>query len=66
MIRRGHCQFRFAAELMLVIDERLVLSGEEELADSTFERDRPIVQLRCVSSPSISMQIMDDCCRSPK
>jgi len=60
MIRRGHCQFRFAAELVLVIDERLVLSGEEELADLTFERDRPIVRLRCVPSPSISMRIMDD------
>ena len=55
MIRRGYCKFRFAAELMLVVDERFVLSGEEHLADSSFKRDCPIVRLRCVASPSIGM-----------
>jgi len=47
----SHGQLRFAAELMLVIHERLVLSGEKQLADSCFKRDRPIVRLRCVPSP---------------
>jgi len=60
MIRRGHCQFRFASEPMLVIHERLVLSGEEHLADSSFKRDRPIVRLRRVASPSIGMQVVHD------
>jgi hypothetical protein len=37
MIRRGHCKFRFAAKLMLVVQEQLVLSGKKQLADSCFK-----------------------------
>src|SRR5215469_11132369 len=60
MIRRGYCQFRFAAELMLVIDKQLVLSSEEQLADPSFKRDRPVVRLRRVPSPGIGMQVVHD------
>ena len=60
MIWCGHRQFRFAAELKLVIHERLVLSREEQLAHSCFKGDRPIERLRRVPSPSIGMQIVHD------
>ena len=33
---------------MLIIDKRLVLSSDEQFADSSFKRDRPIVRLGCV------------------
>src|SRR5690242_9595081 len=60
MIGRGHGQLRFVAELMLIIHEGLVLSGEKQLADSSFKRDRPIVRLRCMLSPSIGVQVVHD------
>ena len=60
MIWRGYRQFCFAAELVLVIHERLVLVREKQLAHSCFKRDRPIVGLRRVPSPGIGMQVVHD------
>jgi len=45
---------------MLVIDEWLVLSGLEQLANASFKRDCPIVRFRRVAPPSVGMQVVYD------
>jgi len=60
VVWRRYRQIGFGAELILVVDQRGVILGEEQFADSVLKRNCPVIRLGRVTSPSIRMQIVYD------
>jgi hypothetical protein len=60
VVWRRYRQIGFGAELILVIDQRGVILGEEQFADSVLKRNCPVIRLWGMPSPCIGMQVVHD------
>jgi hypothetical protein len=60
VVWRRYRQIGFGAELILVIDQRGVILGEEQFADSVLKRICPAIRLWGMPSPCIGMQVVHD------
>src|SRR5258708_82177 len=58
VIGRGNGKQRVSAE-PLVLDQRLVVSSEEQLSHDLFEANGPIVRLGQMPAPSIGVQVVN-------
>ena len=56
MVWRRYRQIGFGAELILAIDQRGVILGEEQFADSVLKRIRPAIRL-WAAVPTIGSQV---------
>lgn len=54
-----------ATKLVFVVNQGLVLPGQQQLAFSFLERNGPVVRFLRVASPGIRVQIVNNCFHSP-
>src|SRR5256885_14308465 len=55
VVWRRYRQIGFGAEVILVVDQRGVILGEEQVADAVLKRNCPVIRLRRGASPGIGM-----------